>query len=285
MTRHPVLMVVHAHPDDEAIGTGGILKKYADRGVRTVLVLATKGEAGEIDGRVPTHDEKAALVDLRLDELGCSCRILGIEKTYFLGYRDSGMAGTPENTAPGAFAAADMEEATRRLVAIIRQEKPDVITTYNENGTYGHPDHITVNRVTVRAFEDAGRVDRFKELTSEPWQPFKLYYQATPLSRIRKMGQIMRSRAEQLSVDPESMGTEDERITTWVDIRDVIKHKFAAIQCHSSQVGENSFFNRFDEKEREALFGSECFVWVAGSERPKGREDDLFAFPYAAKLK
>jgi LmbE family N-acetylglucosaminyl deacetylase len=172
-----------------------------------------------------------------------------------------------------------MEEAARRLVRIIRAEKPHVITTYNENGTYGHPDHITVNRVTVQAFKDAGRVDRFKELASEAWQPLKLYYQAIPISRIRKMGEIMRSRAEQLSVDPESMGTEDERITTWVDIRDVIKHKFAAIQCHKSQVGENSFFNRFSENEKETLFGSECFVWVAGSERPKGREDDLFTFP------
>ena len=90
------LMAVHAHPDDEAIGTGGILKKYSGQGIRTILVLATKGEAGEIDGRIPTAKEKEGIVDLRMRELQCSCRILGVHRVHFLGYRDSGMAGTPE---------------------------------------------------------------------------------------------------------------------------------------------------------------------------------------------
>ena len=276
MTEPFVLMTVHAHPDDEAIGTGGILKKYSNLGVRTVVVLATKGEAGEIDGRVPTGEEKERVVELRLRELDCSCRTLGVHGLHFLGYRDSGMAGTPENKLPGAFAAADPEEATRRLVKIIRQEKPHVVTTYNENGTYWHPDHIAVNRITLKAFEDAGRLDRFPDLELDTWQPQKLYYQAIPLSRIRIMLEYMKHRAKQLSVDAESMGTEDKAVTTWIDIRDVIKDKFDAIRCHSSQVGENSFFNQFTASQREALFGFECFVWVAGQCRPSGRETDLF---------
>lgn len=276
MTRPLVLMVVHAHPDDEAIGTGGILKKYSDQGIRTVLVLATKGEAGEIDGRVPTGEEKERIADLRLRELQCSTRTLGVQQVHFMGYRDSGMAGRPENSAPGAFAGVDPKEAVARLVQIIRQEKPHVITTYNENGTYGHPDHIMVNRVTVRAFEEAGRADRYSDLNLEPWQAVKLYYQAIPLSRMRRLGEIMRRRANQLDIDPESMATEDQAVTTWVDIQDVVKQKFAAIRCHKSQVGENSFFNQFTESQREELFGFECFISVGGETRPKQRESDLF---------
>lgn len=271
-----VLMVVHAHPDDEAIGTGGILKKYSDQGIRTVLVLATKGEAGEIDGRIPTGEGKRRIVDVRLSELECSCRILGVRQLHFLGYRDSGMAGAPENRMPGAFAAADPEEATRRLVRIIREEKPHVITTYNENGTYGHPDHIAVNQITVRAFEAAGRIDRYPDLNLDPWQPLKLYYQAIPLSRIRKMAEMMKNRARQLGVDPESMGMKDEAITTWVDVRGVLQAKFAAIRCHKSQVGENSFFNQFTESQRKELFGFECFVSAAGQSMPGRKEADLF---------
>ncbi len=186
------------------------------------------------------------------------------------------MAGTPENHRPGAFAAANPEEATRRLVQIIRQERPHVISTYNENGTYGHPDHIAVNRITARAFEGAGRKDRYSDLDSPPWQPLKLYHQAIPLSRIRKMAEYMKRRARQLGVDPESMGTPDEAVTTWIDIRDVLKEKFAAIRCHKSQIGENSFFNQFTERERKELFGFEYFVWVAGQGRPSQRETDLF---------
>ena len=94
MTKPLILMAVHAHPDDEAIGTGGILKKYSKQGIQTVLVFATKGEAGEIDGRVPEGEEKTRIVELRLRELHCSCRILGVDRLHFLGFRDSGMAGT-----------------------------------------------------------------------------------------------------------------------------------------------------------------------------------------------
>ncbi len=276
MNRPLVLMVVHAHPDDEAIGSGGILKKYSDQGIRTVLVVATKGEAGEIDGRIPMGEERERIVDLRLEELECSRRILGVQQVHFMGYRDSGMAGRPENKLPGAFAAADPEEAVGRLVEIIRMEKPHVITTYNENGIYGHPDHVMVNRVTVRAFEEAGRVDRYPHLRLEPWQPLKLYYQVIPLSRIRRLGEIMRSRAKQLEIDPESMGTDDDTITTWIDIRDFVKEKFAAIRCHKSQIGENSFFRQFTESQRNELFGFECFIWMAGRNRPSKKETDLF---------
>jgi LmbE family N-acetylglucosaminyl deacetylase len=274
--KHLTLMVVHAHPDDEAIGTGGILKKYSGQGIRTIVVLATKGEAGEINGRIPTAKEKEGIVDLRMRELQCSCRILGVHRVHFLGYRDSGMAGTPENKLPGALASTDPGEATRLLVQIIRKERPHVLTTYNENGTYGHPDHIAVNQITVRAFEAAGRKEYYPDPALRPWQPLKLYYRAIPLTRIRKMGEIMSNRGRELGIDPESMGTEDEAITTWVDIRDVLKEKLSAIRCHKSQVGENSFFNQFPASQREEILGFECFIWVGGHSKPSRRETDLF---------
>lgn len=270
------LMTVHAHPDDEAIGTGGILKKYSRRGIRTVLVLATRGEAGEIDGHPPVGEDKRRVATLRLKELECSCRVLGIQKVCFMGYRDSGMVGSPENNHPGSLATADPEEATRRLVRIIQEERPHVITTYNERGTYGHPDHIAVNRITLKAFEVAGQADHHSDSAWSPWNPAKLYYQAIPLSRIRRMVGFMKNRAEELGIDPESMGTPDEAITTWVDIRDVLDEKFAAIRCHRSQIGESSFFNQFTEHQRRELFGFECYRWVTGDIKPKDREADLF---------
>jgi LmbE family N-acetylglucosaminyl deacetylase len=276
MANSLTLMTIHAHPDDEAIGTGGILKRYSNRGIQTVLVLATKGEAGEIDGRVPVGDERAHTADLRLRELQCSREILGITRVHFLDYRDSGMAGSLENKQPGAFAAADPEEATKRLVRIIRQEKPHVITTYNQKGTYGHPDHIAVNQITMRAFRAASRSDCYQDLGLRPWHPAKLYHQVIPLSRIRKMVGFMKARAEQLGIDPEFMGTEDQTIHTWVDIRNVLEDKFAAIRCHKSQVGENGFFDQFTESQRRELFGFECFIWVAGNVKPREKESDLF---------
>jgi LmbE family N-acetylglucosaminyl deacetylase len=186
------------------------------------------------------------------------------------------MAGTPQNTVPGSLASADPEQAVGRLVQIIRQERPHVITAYNETGTYGHPDHLAVNRITLQAFGDAGRGDRYPDLRLPPWQPRKLYYQAIPVSRIRKMGEFMEKRAKQLGVDPETMGTEDQKITTWIDIREVLETKFSAIRCHRSQIGENSFFDQFPESQRRVLFGFECFVWVAGQDKPNSRETDLF---------
>jgi len=150
------LMVVHAHPDDESIGTGGILAKYSAEGIRTVLVYGTRGEVGEIlnpDFVPPSPGMK--IEDIRTLELEKALKVLGVKSVHFLGYRDSGIAGSPENHHPQAFAEANMREATGKLVDIIRRERPYVIVTYNERGFYGHPDHIMANRVTLQAFRTA----------------------------------------------------------------------------------------------------------------------------------
>src|SRR5947209_9187229 len=148
------LVSFHAHPDDEAIPTAGTLAKAAKDGHRVVLVFGTKGEHGEVEDGFLEAGE--SLAERRVQETHRSAEILGVSRVEFLGYVDSGMMGTPENDAPGSFWQADIEEAAGKLAAILREEKADVLTTYDDHGTYGHPDHIQVHRVGVRAGDQAG---------------------------------------------------------------------------------------------------------------------------------
>src|ERR687887_87661 len=150
-------MAVHAHPDDECFGGGGTLARYAAEGCNTVLVTCTAGEEGEIvDPDMDPAAVKPRLADVRLGELNAAVGVLGIHHLELLGYRDSGMAGTPANDDPRSFNQADPDEATRRLVALIRRHKPQVLFTYAEDGGYGHPDHIKAHQITVAAFDAAG---------------------------------------------------------------------------------------------------------------------------------
>src|ERR1700730_15600684 len=154
-------MAVHAHPDDECIATGGILARYSADGVRTVLVTCTDGAVGEIsDAALATPDNRAAV---RAEELDESVRILGIRRLAKLGYRDSGMQGTADNEHPASFHMADFDEAVGKVVRIMREERPDVVVTYDENGGYGHPDHIRAHQVAVAAFKAAGDPERFPD--------------------------------------------------------------------------------------------------------------------------
>lgn len=263
------LMCVHAHPDDEAIGTGGILSRYSEEGLRTVLVVATMGELGELNGKIITEeDERAKLAELRRKELERSCQILGIQEVYFLNYRDSGMAGTEANTHPCCFAHATLEEAGSRLARIIRLEKPDIITCYNERGIYGHPDHIQVNLVTTYAFDRVGEAGFFSGLGMPPWRPKKLYYQAIPLSRFKMLARVMEERGENFKYDPDFLGTSEEKITTKVDVRRYLDRKRAALRSHQSQVGPDSFFMHYPQDIQEEILGYEYFVCVRNSIGP-----------------
>src|SRR4051794_23845647 len=148
------LVCFHAHPDDECIATGGVMAKAAKDGHRVVLVVATRGEHGEVDEGVLDVGEE--LWQRRVQETHAAAEILGAQRVEFLGYVDSGMMGTPENDKPGSFWTADVEEAAERLAMILRDENADVVTIYDEHGGYGHPDHIQVHRVGRRAAEIAG---------------------------------------------------------------------------------------------------------------------------------
>ena len=271
------LLAVHAHPDDESISTGGILAKYSAKGFRTVLAYGTRGEAGDIlnpdfVASKPGLDVK----EIRAIELAAALRVLTVGAVYFLGYRDSGMAGSPENHHPQAFAQAIFQEATAKLVEIIRQVRPQVIVTYNEKGTYLHPDHIMANRVTRRAFEASGdaRFEVAGALT--PWQPSKLYYTAIPLERIRRMHKFVKGQGEEPVFDPEVLGTPEEKITTVVDVREYLSQKLEALDCHQSQKNPKSILRRIPEEWRLEVMGYEHFECVYGCTTADRKETDLF---------
>ena len=169
MTERLTLMAVHAHPDDECMSTGGVLARYVREGIRTVLVTATRGEEGEVvDPDMNPDEVKPKLGDVRTAELECACKHLEVEELHILGYRDSGMVGWETNNHPDCLAQADLHEATGRLVRLIRALRPHVITCYDEQGGYGHPDHIQVHRMTVAAFHAAGEATQYPEHGPRP---------------------------------------------------------------------------------------------------------------------
>ena len=271
------LLVVHAHPDDESISTGGVLAKYSVNGVRTALTYCTRGEAGDIlNPEFVAPQPGLNIKEIRAIELEKAVKVLDVKSIFFLGYRDSGMAGTPENNHPQAFAQADLKEATARLVAIIRGIQPHVVITYNEKGTYLHPDHIMANRVTLRAFKASG--DRGYNIAEglKPWQPSKLYYTAIPLQRIRRMHRILADRGEDPGFDPEVLGTPEEKITAIIDVRKYLSRKLEALNCHQSQMNPNSIFRRMPAKLQEEAMGYEHFECVHGCTPNNRKEADLF---------
>ncbi len=273
------LMTVHAHPDDEAIGTGGVLRRAADEGIHTVLVTCTGGEVGEIAH--PGLATAENLGEVRRLELEAACEILGIGSLHLLGYRDSGMVGTPDNDHPDCFFQADLEQAIGKLVAIIRQERPQVLITYDDNGFYGHPDHIHANRITVAAFDAAGDAARFPE-AGEPWQPLKLYYTAAPRSALGQFADRLREAgipvpfSEEETFDP-PFGTPDELVTTEIDVSAQVERKRAGLLAHATQMGPEVFFAHLPPPLFHELFGREHFQRVQSLRPAPDREDDLFA--------
>ena len=271
MSERPLtIMAVHAHPDDEAISTGGILARYSDEGVRTVLVTCTNGELGDAPGGVkpgdPGHDERV-VVPLRLQELEASCRVLGVSDLELLGYHDSGMAGWPQNDAAGSFWQTPVEEAGERLAALLRKYEPQVVVTYDENGFYGHPDHIQANRVTRAALAQWGA-------------PVKLYYTALARSRLRGFSEMLAEAGiegpgPEVQENPD-FGTPDELITTTVDVSAVAARKFASLEAHGSQ-SDNIFFLQMGVEMFSRIMGSESFVRVLDDTGAPVPEDDLFA--------
>jgi LmbE family N-acetylglucosaminyl deacetylase len=242
------LVSFHAHPDDEAIPTGGALAKAADAGHRVVIVFATRGEHGEVAEGFLAEGEQ--LWERRVQECHRSAEVLGAARVEFLGFVDSGMMGTPENDEPDSFWQADVEEAARRLAAILEEEQADVLTIYDDHGTYGHPDHIQVHRVGVRAAELAG-TPRVYEATANRDAILRGIEQAR--SEGAKIGEI----------NPEEMkdfGVREEQITTAVDVTDYVDRKRAAMAAHASQISESSFFLSLPREQFSRAFGTEWFI-------------------------
>ncbi|MFH9426956.1 PIG-L family deacetylase [Streptomyces sp. NPDC017615] len=267
------LMAVHAHPDDEATGTGGVLARYAAEGIRTVLVTCTDGRCGDGPGGVkpgePGHDP-AAVALMRRHELEASCEVLGVSDLETLDYADSGMTGWPSNDAPGSFWRTPVEEGAARLAELMREYQPDVVVTYDENGFYGHPDHIQAHRITMAALE-------LTDLTP------KVYWTTAPRSMMARFGELMREfQGDMPEPDPAEaaalaeIGLPDDEITTWVDTTPFSDQKYDALAAHASQ-GENIFFLKMGKERFGELMGMETFVRVRDTTGAPTPENDLFA--------
>ncbi|MFD9741847.1 PIG-L family deacetylase [Umezawaea sp. NPDC059074] len=252
------LVSFHAHPDDECILCGGVMRKAADEGHRVVVVVATRGEVGEVpDGFL---DVGELLSDRRVREMRASAEIVGAQRLEFLGYVDSGMMGEPTNDAPNTFWTASVEEAAARLAAILVEESADVLTVYDDNGGYGHPDHIQVHRVGMRAAELAGT---------------PRVYQATMnrdlMNRRREMA--VEAGFQVPDVDTSGFGKPEAELTTAVDVTAYLDVKKAAMRAHASQISEQSFFLGQSDEAFAYSFGTEWFIRV-GAE-PGVAEKDL----------
>jgi LmbE family N-acetylglucosaminyl deacetylase len=266
------LMAVHAHPDDEASSTGGVFARSAGEGIRTVLVTCTDGRCGDMPDGVkpgePGHDPDA-VVALRQAELEESCAILGVDDVELLGYHDSGMMGWDANTAPGAFWAAPVDDAAARLAALMLRYRPDVVITYDENGFYGHPDHIQAHRITMAAV--AGLAPEVA--------PAKVYWTTVPQEWMAEFAARMRENGADWDADGDlpPLGLPADEITTWIDNREFAERKYRALAAHASQP-DNQFFLRLELPLFTEMMGIETFLRVRDTtKQPAGRETDLFA--------
>jgi len=262
------LLLVHAHPDDEAVSTGGVMIKANSHGHRVVLITATRGEVGEIYNM----DEEASrprLGEIRTEELKSAAEILGVDRLEFLGYRDSGMVDTADNKDPRSFHQARLDEAAGKLAVFIREERPDVVITYAEDGVYGHPDHIKAHFVTNAALD-------IVEHEGSPVR--KLYYTAIPRSMMEAFVQQMPEEAQrEMSGNMRIAGTPDELVTTRVDVHDYLDRKRDAFRAHVSQNDPNSWFTTMASQVYELAFGTEYYQLARGKLGSAVPEEDLFA--------
>jgi N-acetyl-1-D-myo-inositol-2-amino-2-deoxy-alpha-D-glucopyranoside deacetylase len=285
------LLLVHAHPDDESIGTGATMARYAAEGAHVTLVTCTLGEEGEV--LVPALSGLAAaeadqLGGYRIGELANACASLGVTDHRFLGgvgrYRDSGMMGTPANEHPRCFWRADLRAAAEELVAIIREVRPQVVVTYDPNGFYGHPDHIQAHRVAMEGVTLAAD-PAVAPAAGEPWQVAKVYWTAVPKSFLQQGIEAFADAAENpfagvTSADELPFGTPDEEVAAAVDGKGFEEAKVGALRAHATQISADSWlFNLAGNAD--AQFGVEHFTLARGEAGPgegeRGWETDLFA--------
>ena len=271
------LLGLFAHPDDEGSISGALLK-YSTSGVETGLVCATRGEVGEIaDPALATPEN---LGQVREGEMRAAAEVLGVHNLWFLGYRDSGMAGTPENQDPRAFAQANAAEVVGNLVAIIRQFRPQVMVTFDESGAYGHPDHIAIYRHTTSAFYAAADAVQYPE-HGPAHMVSKLYYTAFPRSFVREMGTWLQSQNYEGSfsnLDPEKLGIPDEQISVWLNVEPWLETKNRSWSMHRTQMDPNNAMAQLPEELQRRWRSHEYYQLAASRVGPDvAGENDLFA--------
>lgn len=256
------LLSFHAHPDDESIATAGTMAKATAAGHRVVLVVATRGDHGEPVPGVLDPGEPLGL--RRVAETYRSADALGVERVEFLGYVDSGMVGTPTSEAPWSFCQTDVDHAAHRLAAILDEECPDVLTTYDDNGGYGHPDHIQVHRVGRRAAELAGVEQVFESTINRDH-----IIRAMAERRARgEGGDADLANAPNIEEAPD-FGKPEAVITHRVDVGELLGQKRAAMRAHRSQMADDHFLLGMPDEYFAVGMGTEWYI-AEGPPAPRG---------------
>ena len=278
------VLFVHAHPDDECVATGGSLARLVAEGVRVDLVTCTDGAEGEIHDPDLDHSEaRPRLAAIRRAELDCSLRALGDGAIvhHMLGYRDSGMMGTEANAHADAFWQSDLGVATERLVVLVRAARPRAIVSYDENGNYGHPDHINANRIAAAAFEAVDEVERLYEVAfaREHWSALTDAMRERGIELPWDRGEEPAAEAgEEEGPAPEDFGTPEALITTRVDVAGFIERKRRSMECHRTQRQDLGWLLDLPEDLAVTALATEFFVLRRrrGPPTPEGyREDSL----------
>ena len=265
---------IFAHPDDEGFISGGTLALLVARSARVTLVCATNGDVGEISD--PSLAKPETLGQVRQEELRQAMAITGVTDLRFLGYRDSGMAGTPANNHPASLSQADPEEVVSRLVAITREVRPQLLISHDPTGVYGHPDHLAIHRYATKAFRLAGRTTAYPEQFTKqlhPWSASWLYYACAPQTPFRRMWQEMTDagiRPPFADREVNSLGCPDDAVTTTLDVSEFVEIKIRSLNCHRTQMGPNGPLAKLPPQKLQELMSKEYFTLVAS-----GRSDVL----------
>jgi N-acetyl-1-D-myo-inositol-2-amino-2-deoxy-alpha-D-glucopyranoside deacetylase len=288
------MLLVHAHPDDETINNGATMARYVAEGAHVTLLTCTLGEEGEV--LVPELAQLAAdqadqLGGYRIGELRGAMDALGVTDSRFLGgagrYRDSGMMGTPANANPRAFWNADLDEAVGHAVAVVREVRPQVLVTYDENGGYGHPDHIQAHRVAMGAVAAAADPAYRPEL-GEAWSVAKVYWTCLPRSVLQQGIDALKAAGDESffggvdSADDLPFAVDDDVVTAAVDGRRFATEKDAAMRAHPTQILVDGPFFALSNNVGLEVLAIEYYRLVRGERgtgggTPNGWEDDLFA--------
>lgn len=269
------IVACYAHPDDETFSIGGTVARFTQEGVPAVLVCTTRGEVGQISD--PSLATPETLPAVREEELRCAARILGFAEPILLGYRDSGMDGSPENDDPRAFVNADADAVVAQLVTVLRREQPSVVITFGPDGGYGHPDHIAIHGWTLDAVTAAADPARYPE-RGDPWSVERVFFSVIPRSFFQGMMEALKAqgvdaaRWERFA----DAGWPDEEVDLVLDVSDFSDTKLRALRCHRTQFGEDNPFNLVGEENLRRMIGVEHFVLARPALRDGETVDGLF---------
>jgi len=275
------LLSIHAHPDDEASKGAPTVAKYKTEGVRAVLVTCTGGEEGDILNPAMDRPEiRADLAAIRKRELEAASALIGYDELVLLGYRDSGMPDSEANARTDAFANADLDEAVGRLVQIIRREQPQVILTYGDDQQgYPHPDHLRVHDISLPAFDLAGD-HTYRPDLGDPFTPLKMYYSVWSRARVEATHKkfVELGLESPFSDDWFTRPSQDDRVTTSIDIEPWFDVRLEALLAHATQVDpESAFWFGLPREIARTVHPFEDYILAHSRVATTLPETDLFA--------